>query len=98
MRELGADAAEILPHAGEDRLDLLRRLVGKRRRQVGAPDLVLGQPGPTMRIRRPKKFAMRRRFMRRNSFSAATVTAPIAASVHDFKRRAGRAMRLKTSR
>jgi hypothetical protein len=46
MGELGADAAEIVPHAGKDGLDLFRRFLGEGGREVFAPDAVLAQPPP----------------------------------------------------
>src|SRR5882757_1389453 len=44
MREFGADAAEIVPYAGEDGFDLLGRFFRKGRGEIGAADLVLAQP------------------------------------------------------
>ncbi len=38
MGELRADAAEIVPHAAEDLLDLRRRFLRKRGGQIGAAD------------------------------------------------------------
>ena len=46
MRELGADAAEIVPDAAQDRLDLGGRLLRERGGEVGAADAVLRQPRP----------------------------------------------------
>ncbi len=46
MRELGADAAEIVPDAAQDALDLGRRFLRERRRQVGAADAVLAEQRP----------------------------------------------------
>ena len=43
MGELGADAAEIVPDAGEDGLDLLRRFFREGGGQIGAADPVLAQ-------------------------------------------------------
>ena len=45
VRELGRHPAEILPHAAEDLLDLLRRLVRERGAEIVAADFVLGKPG-----------------------------------------------------
>ncbi len=45
MRELGRHASEVVPHAGEDLLDLVGRFVRERGRQVGPADAVLGPPG-----------------------------------------------------
>ena len=44
MGELGADAAEIVPDAGQDRLDLLRRFFREGGLQIFAADAVLAQP------------------------------------------------------
>ena len=44
MGEFGADAAEIVPDAGEDGLDLLGRFFRKRGGEIGAADPVLAQP------------------------------------------------------
>ncbi len=44
MGEFGADAAEIVPDAGQNGLDLLGRFFGKGRREILAPDAVLAQP------------------------------------------------------
>ena len=41
MRELGGDAAEIVPDAGEDRFDLVRRFLRKGRDKLLARQLVL---------------------------------------------------------
>ena len=43
MGELGADAAEIVPDAGQDRLDLLGRFFREGGRQVSAADALLAQ-------------------------------------------------------
>ena len=43
MGELGADAAEIVPNAGENLLDLLRRFLGEGGLQILAADAVLAQ-------------------------------------------------------
>ena len=44
MGELGRDASEVVPHAGENLLDLLGGFLRKRGAQIFAPDLVLGKP------------------------------------------------------
>jgi hypothetical protein len=46
MGELGADPAEIVPDAAEDRLDLGGRFLRKRGGEIGAADAVLRQPRP----------------------------------------------------
>jgi len=46
MGELGADAAEVLPDAAQNALDLVRRLLRKGRNEVGASQAMLRQPGP----------------------------------------------------
>src|SRR6202011_5880216 len=46
MRDLGADAAEIVPHAAQDRFDLGVALVREGRTQIVAADPVLAQPRP----------------------------------------------------
>ena len=44
MGELGADAAEVVPDAAQDRLDLGGRLLRKCRGEIGAADAMLRQP------------------------------------------------------
>ena len=44
MGEFGADAAEIVPDAGQNGFDLFRRFLGECGRQILAPDAVLAQP------------------------------------------------------
>ena len=44
MGELGADTAEIVPHAGENRFDLLGRFLREGGLQILAADAVLAQP------------------------------------------------------
>ena len=44
MGELGADAAEIVPDAGQNGFDLFRRFLGKGCLEILAPDAVLAQP------------------------------------------------------
>ena len=46
MRDLGADPAEIVPHAAQNRFDLGVGLFRKSRAQIGAAGAVLGQPRP----------------------------------------------------
>ena len=46
MGELGADAAEIVPDAGQNGFDLLRRFLGEGGGEVFAADTVLAQPSP----------------------------------------------------
>ena len=46
MRELGRAAAEILPDAVQDRLDLLGRFLGECGHEIGAADLVFAQARP----------------------------------------------------
>ncbi len=46
VRELGRDAAEILPNAAEDIFDVLRGFFWECRDEVRAPDLVLRKPRP----------------------------------------------------
>ena len=41
MGEFGADAAEIVPHAAQDFLDLGRRFFRERRREIVASDAML---------------------------------------------------------
>src|SRR5207245_5031 len=45
MREFSADPTEIVPDAGEDGLDLLRRFFRKRGGQIGATDPLLAHHG-----------------------------------------------------
>ena len=45
MGDLHADAAEIVPGAGENAVDFARRFFGKGGGEIGAGDLVLVQPG-----------------------------------------------------
>jgi hypothetical protein len=45
LRELDRIAAEIVPHAAENLLDLGRRLVREGGHQIGAADAMLRQPG-----------------------------------------------------
>ncbi len=55
MREFGPDASEVVPDAGQDLLDLLRRLFGEGGREVLATDAILAQPAADeMRAARPK--------------------------------------------
>ena len=44
MGELGADAAEIVPDAGQNGFDLFRRFLRESGREILAPDAVLAQP------------------------------------------------------
>ena len=46
MGELGADAAEIVPDAGQNGFDLFRRFLGEGGLEIFAPDAVLAQPSP----------------------------------------------------
>ena len=46
VRVLGRDPSEIVPHARKDCSDLGRRLIGKCRRKISAPDAMLGEPRP----------------------------------------------------
>ena len=58
MGELGADAAEIVPDAGQDGLDLLGRFFREGGRQIGAADPVLAQQRPIRRVTRPNRLAV----------------------------------------
>ena len=46
MGELGADAAEIVPDAGQNGFDLFRRFFGEGGLEIFAADAVLTQPAP----------------------------------------------------
>src|SRR5437879_1757960 len=46
MGELGADPAEIVPDAGKNPLDFLRRFFRERRGQIGTADPLFAQCGP----------------------------------------------------
>ena len=60
MGELGADAAEIVPDAAQDRLDLGGRLLRKCGDEIGAADAVLRQPrADACAARAAPTFAMR---------------------------------------
>ena len=49
MGELGADAAEIVPDAGENGLDLLGRFFREGGGEIGAADPLLAQQGADQR-------------------------------------------------
>src|SRR3954469_10550471 len=71
-------------------------LPGKAARRFSRPTLCSGNPGPTIRIRPPAKFAMRLRLMRRRTASVPTTSQPrtrskprlSGSSVFDLLRRA----------
>src|SRR3569623_72243 len=46
MGELGADAAEIIPHTGENFIDLRRRLFREGGDEIGMRDAMFGPPRP----------------------------------------------------
>ena len=50
MGEFGADPAEIVPDAGENGLDFIRRLLREGGGQVGAADPLFAQLNPNMRV------------------------------------------------
>ena len=58
MGEFGADAAEIVPDAGQNGLDLLGRFFRERGGQIGAADPLLAQLRPMRRAMRPNRFAV----------------------------------------
>jgi hypothetical protein len=58
MGELGADAAEIVPHAGQNGFDLFRRFLGKAAVRFSRPMRSSRSLRPMKRVARPKKFAV----------------------------------------
>ena len=58
MGELDAHAAEIVPYAGQDGVDLLGGFLREGGGQIGAADLVFGQQRADLAVRRPDKLAV----------------------------------------
>ena len=88
MREFGGHAAEIVPDAGEDGIDLGRRLFRKRGvRDSPRPMRCSLSHGPAVRVMRAEKFAIALRSMRRMTLTSPTKMRPRTASAMAFIRR-----------
>jgi hypothetical protein len=66
----------------QDRLDLGRGLFRERRRKILAPEAVLLEHGPNVRVTRAVRFAIRLRSRRRMSLISSTKPRPMSASVN----------------
>ena len=79
MGEFGAHAAEIVPDAAQDRVDLGGGFFRESGGKIVAADRFSGSSGPIVRISQPAKSAIRSGSMRRRPLSSATASAPSSA-------------------